>query len=155
MKKLTIDTAKLSDHQTSLLMDLFCDVLGGQEMLDITNEPHTFTLSVETVTPNKDDKIREIKRILEKCCNGSTSTCELEAESSPCISSSGTNKMNVSVLVERFSINDVGVFTYNNEQEIAEGDLTYEELSEDVIDEILELLEQKEVEDDKTMERCV
>jgi hypothetical protein len=33
--------------------------------------------------------------------------------------------------------------------------LTYEELSEDVIDEILELLEQKEVEDDKTMERCV
>ena len=102
----------------------------------------------------KEEQILEIKRILRDCCEGSTTTCELEADHSPCISSTGTNRMNVSVLVERFGTNDVGVFTYNNETEIAEDDLTYEELEEDVIDDILELLEQAEVDHDKTMERC-
>ena len=110
---------------------------------------------LEHTFPNdKANKISNIKRILEKCFNGDASTCDLDADSSPCISSTGTNKMNVSVLVERFSMNDVGVFTYHNETEIAEDDLTYEELEEDVIDSILELLEQGEVEHDKTLERC-
>jgi len=114
-----------------------------------------FDAWLEKRFPNdKANKIREIKRILEKCYDGSTTTCDLEADSSPCISSTGTNKMNVSVLVERFGTNDVGIFTYNNETEIAEDDAPYEDLEEDVIDEILSLLEQGEVEYDKFLESC-
>jgi len=110
---------------------------------------------LEQAFPNdKANKISNIKRILEKCFEGSTTTAELEADSSPCISSAGTNKMNVSTLVERFYHGCVAVVTYNNETEIADNDLQYEELDEEIIDEILELLEQGEVEYDKTMERC-
>ena len=100
------------------------------------------------------NKIKSINTILDKCFNGNVTTAQLEADSSPCISSAGTNKMNVSTLVERFSINNVGVVTYNNETEVAEGDMSYEQLDEEIIDEILELLEQAEVEQDKTWERC-
>lgn len=154
MKKLEIDTSKLTDKQNEMLFDLFGNVFGVDEMCEIIAEPHTFTLKIESVTPDKSDKISEIKRILDKYFDGSTSTCDLEASYSPCISNSGTNKMNVSVLIERFSTDGVVVFTYVNEQEIAESDMTYDDLSEEIIDEILELLEQGEVEQDKTFERC-
>lgn len=127
----------------------------GELELDTNGRETAFEVWLEQAFPNdKANKISNIKRILEKCFEGETSTMELEADHSPCISSTGTNRMNVSVLVERFGTNDVGVFTYNNETEIAEDDLTYEELEEDVIDDILELLEQAEVDHDKTMERC-
>ena len=62
--------------------------------------------------------------------------------------------MNVSVLVERFNYEDVGIFTYNNETEVAEDDQPYEALSEDVIDEILDLLEDYDTDNFKTMKRC-
>lgn len=160
MKILTVDMENLTDNQMTKVIDLFVE-LYGDEFADMTAKPHTFTLMVETLTPSKDDmpmtlfnKIKSINTILDKCFNGETTTAELEADSSPCISSTGTNKNNVSVLVERFSINNVGVITYNNETEIGEDDMSYEELDEEIIDEILELLEQAEVEYDKTMERC-
>lgn len=160
MKILTVDMENLNDDQMSMVIDLFADIY-GDEFRDMTAKPHTFTLVVEELELTKDNmplplynKVRKINTILDKCFNGSVTTAELEAESSPCISSTGTNKNNVSILVERFSINNVGVVTYNNETEIAEGETSYEKLGEDIIDEILELLEQAEVEHDKTMERC-
>jgi len=153
MKKLKIDMSTLSDSNMSVVIDLFMDVF-KDEFDQMTHESHSFELSVQTLTPDKGDKISEIKRILQKCCDDSINTCELEADASPCISSTGSNKNNVSVLVERFSTTGIGVFTYLNETELSEDDMEYEELSEDVIDNILELLEQREVEDDKTMERC-
>lgn len=153
MKILTVDMENLTDSQMSKVIDLFAEIY-GDEFRDMTAEPHTFTLMVETLTPSKDDKIRRINRILEKCFGGDVTTADLEADASPCISSSGTGRNNISVLVDRFSVNNVGVFTYHNETEIAEDDMPYEELDEEIIDEILELLEQAEVEYDKTMERC-
>jgi len=101
----------------------------------------------------KDEQIIEIKRILRECCEGSISTCDLQAESSPCISSTGTNKTNVSVLAEVFG-DDVEISTYVGELEIATGNVDYEDLSEDVIDEIYNLFEQYEVGLDKTLKRC-
>jgi hypothetical protein len=153
MKILTIDKENLTDEQLSKVVDLFTEI-HGDEFHQSISQPYTFTLVVETESPTKSDKISEINRILEKCFDGETSTADLEADASPCISSKGTNKNNVSVLVERFSVNNVGVFTYHNETEIGEDDMSYEELDEEIIDEILELLEQAEVEYDKTMERC-
>lgn len=102
----------------------------------------------------KEEQIAEIKSMIKNKFDGSTSTCELEADSSPCISSSGTNKMNVSTLVETFNSDDVEIVTYNNETEIAYDNLSYEELSEDIIDEIYHLLENKLIDDEKTWERC-
>ena len=62
--------------------------------------------------------------------------------------------MNVSTLVETFNEDDVEIVTYNNETEIAYDNLSYDELSEDIIDEIYLLLENKLVENDKTFKRC-
>lgn len=98
---------------------------------------------------NKEEQIAEIKRMIQDKFDGSTSTYELEADSSPCISSAGTNKMNVSTLVERFNYDDVEIVTYNNETEIASDNLSYEELSEDIIDEIYNLLNNAEVDEDE------
>ena len=98
----------------------------------------------------KTQKISRIKEIIGEW--GSTTTAELEADSSPCISSSGTNRMNVSTLVEGFYRNHVNIVTYNNETEIADDEISYEELSEDVIDDILGLLEDYDVDMQKTMD---
>jgi hypothetical protein len=99
----------------------------------------------------KEAKISRIKEIIGKW--GETTTADLIADHSPCISSVG-NKTNVSVLVERFGLNDVGVFTYVGDVEESEDDLTYEELEEDVIDDILDLLEDYDTDNFKTMKRC-
>lgn len=102
----------------------------------------------------KEEEITEIKRILREHCEGNTSTCELEADHSPCISSTGTNKQNVSVLVERFNTEDAEVITYLNETEIADDTVSYEDLDEDVIHDIYQLLEDYEADCNKTFERC-
>lgn len=109
----------------------------------------------EESEPEVDTKTAKISRIKEIIGEwGATTTAELEADHSPCISSNGTNKMNVSTLVEDFNYHNVKVVTYNNETEIAEDYLTYEELEEDVIDDILNLLEDYDTENEKTMKRC-
>lgn len=151
MKKLTIDMSKLSDSQMSVVIDLFADVFGN-EFRDLTAEPHSFEIGVQTIADTKTQKISRIKEIIREW--GGTTTAELEADSSPCISSSGTNKMNVSTLVEGFYQNDVNIVTYNNETEIADDTIPYEDLTEDVIDEILDLLEDYDTDNSKTMKRC-
>jgi len=88
---------------------------------------------------NKEEKIARIKSIIADW--GSTNTAELDLDCSPCISSAGTNRMNVSTLVERFNLDDVEIITYNNETEIANDFIPYEDLSEEVIDEVFEIIE--------------
>lgn len=143
--------SKLSDSQMSVVIDLFADVFGN-EFRDLTAEPHSFEIGVQTIADSKTQKISKIKEIIGEW--GATTTAELEADSSPCISSSGTNRMNVSTLVEEFNLSDVKIVTYNNETEIAEDTIPYEDLSEDVIDEILNLLEDYDTDNFKTMQRC-
>ena len=143
--------SKLSDSQMSVVIDLFADVFGN-EFRDLTAEPHSFEIGVQTIADTKTQKISRIKEIIGEW--GATTTAELEADSSPCISSSGTNRMNVSTLVEGFNSDDVDIVTYNNETEIAEDTIPYEDLSEDVIDEILNLLEDYDTDNFKTIQRC-
>jgi hypothetical protein len=107
---------------------------------------------IEPEVDTKTAKISRIKEIIGEW--GATTTAELEADHSPCISSSGTNRMNVSTLVEGFNANNVRVVTYNNETEIAEDEFPYEDLEEDVIDDILYLLEDYDTDNFKTMQRC-
>ena len=107
---------------------------------------------IEPEVDKKTEKILRIKEIVREW--GATTTAELEADSSPCISSSGTNKMNVSTLVKGFNLNNVKIVTYNNETEMAEDNIPYENVTEDVIDDILYLLEDYDTDNYKTMQRC-
>jgi len=120
--------------------------------IDLLN---TLRTSIEAdIEPEVDTKTAKISRIKEIIGEwGETTTAELLADHSPCISSIG-NRVNTSVLVERFGLHDVGVFTYVGDVEESEDDLTYEELEEDVIDDILYLLEDYDTDNFKTMQRC-
>jgi hypothetical protein len=120
--------------------------------IDLLN---TLRTSIEAdIEPEVDTKTAKISRIKEIIGEwGETTTAELMADHSPCISSIG-NRVNTSVLVERFGLHDVGIFTYVGDVEESEDDLTYEELEEDVIDDILNLLEDYDTDNFKTMQRC-
>jgi hypothetical protein len=91
----------------------------------------------------KDEQISEIKRIIREW--GSTSCAELETESSPCIKTIGNGRNNISQLVETFYVNSVEAVTYQDDTIIAWDNFDYEELSEDIINEIYEIIEQYEV----------
>jgi hypothetical protein len=143
MRKIIIDPHNCSREELEELKQYLED-----KCWDWKEEPEKEEPEVDTKTA----KISRIKEIIAEW--GPTTTAELEADSSPCISSSGTNRMNVSTLVEGFFSNTVKIVTYNNETEIAEDCLTYEELEEDVIDDILNLLEDYDTDNEKTMKRC-
>jgi len=87
----------------------------------------------------KNEKIARIKEIIGEL--GSTSTYELELDCSPCINSIGNGRNNVSQLIERFYYDKVTAVTYHDELELGEEDIPYEDLSDDLIDEIFEIIE--------------
>ncbi len=101
---------------------------------------------------NKSDKIKRIKDILDTW--GATSVSEIGMGSSPVLSSNGNGRHNVSTLVEKFYVQGVEVVTYQDETEIDSDDMNYEDLPEEVINEILEQVEYYEVDMLKTEERC-
>ncbi len=98
----------------------------------------------------KDSKIAYIKRVIADW--GSTTTAELEAEGSPVISSIG-NHPNTSVLVETFYSNGVEAVSYVDEMETGSNTIAYEDLSDDVIDEIYILIERYEADQVQTQKR--
>ncbi len=100
----------------------------------------------------KEIKIKRIKDILSVW--GGTTTSELELGGSPCISSTGTNKNNVSVLIEEFYPDGVKTVTYQGETEIDECNVRYEGLSDDLIDEIADIINNYETDMLKTEKRC-
>jgi hypothetical protein len=87
---------------------------------------------------SKASKIAVIKRIIEVW--GATSSCELELDASPCLSSTGSNKNNISQLIEDFNYNHVVVYSYHNELELNHYEIPYEDLREDLIDEIHQIM---------------
>ena len=100
---------------------------------------------------NREEKIADIKRIIKVW--GSTTPAELELNSSPCILSTG-NKTNVSQLIEGFNEDDVEVVSYVNETPVSEDSIEYEDLSDDIIDEIHSIIEDYETDSVKTDARC-
>jgi hypothetical protein len=78
--------------------------------------------------------IAHIKRVINDW--GSTSSSELELESSPCVFSCGSGKNSTTVLAERFSLDGVTAVTYNDGIQISENFIPYEKLDKEVINEI-------------------
>ena len=92
----------------------------------------------------KHEQIAEIKRIIAEW--GIVATYELELDHSPCIKSIGNGKNNISQLVEEFYSTTVKAVTYHDELELGEEEIAYEDLSEDVIQDIYEIMEQYDLE---------
>ena len=87
---------------------------------------------------NKEAKISECKRIIGDW--GFVNTAELELDCSPCVRSVGNGKQNVSDLIESFSTDSVEVVVYNDEIEVSTYDLLYEDLDDDILDEVWGIL---------------
>jgi hypothetical protein len=87
---------------------------------------------------NTQKRIDYIKRVIIEW--GSTSSSELELESSPCVFSCGSGKNSTTVLADRFSSDGVTTITYNDDIQISENFISYEELDKEVIDEIYSVI---------------
>jgi len=97
-------------------------------------------------------KIDYIKKVLGDW--GSTSCAELQRDHSPCKTSIGNGKNNISELIEQFEVSGVSSVVYNDEIEIGWNDYSYDELEEYLIDEIVEIMEEYEADQIRTEKRC-
>ena len=98
----------------------------------------------------KAGKIAYIKKVLLDW--GNTSCCELQRDHSPSMNSLAGGR--VCELVETFEPSGVGTVVYDDENEVDWNNYTYEELSDDIIDEIRDIMEQYETEQIKFKESC-
>jgi hypothetical protein len=92
----------------------------------------------------QNEKINHIKKVLNTW--GITTSSELELSSSP-VYNNLTGK--ICTLVENFNLDGVGVVTYDDDIDIYEYDIPYEDLSDDLIDEIYEIIDQYDVAQNK------
>ena len=88
---------------------------------------------------NREEKIEAIRTIINEF--GSFSTAEVEASCSPCLQSFGKD---THILAERFYKDNVEAVTYVHETETNSSDILYEDLSDEVLDEILPLAQEWE-----------
>lgn len=108
-------------------------------------EGNTYGTNWETVDESeRQSKIDRIKEILGIW--GMTTTSELELESSPVYY---TISNDVCALIEVFTQDCVRVLTYNDEIVIDENDVSYEDLSNELIDEIYDIIENYDVNQNK------
>jgi len=97
--------------------------------------------ALKSLAPSKNDKIKEIKEIIMVW--GSVGMGELTfCDHSPCISSIGNGKDNISQLIEAFKLDYVAAVTYQDELELGEEMIDYEDLSDELIDEVHDILKQ-------------
>lgn len=94
---------------------------------------------VEELRVPSEEKIKEIQSIVNKW--GAVTSRELELDSSPCFAVTGTNKNVLGQLVENFNLNSVTVVSYHNAIEINEFEVPYEDLRDDLIDEIYQIIQ--------------
>jgi len=108
-------------------------------LLDTNHEPLIKEGNITTFL-RRAKVIKRIQDIIRK--RGEVTDMELELDSSPCIVSIGNNMDNVSQLIEVFKPTLVEAVTYHGEQQIDESYIAYEDLSDEILDEILEIMVQ-------------
>jgi len=126
------------------------DYFQAQNNEDIDLLHWSFLIDIETKTDwtganingiHQDDKKAKIHRIKSIIAEyGGTSSFELELDASPCMNSIGNNRGNICQLVEHFYSDYVTAVTYDDDVEISEDNYDYEELSDELIDEIYEIV---------------
>jgi hypothetical protein len=100
---------------------------------------------------SKAQKIAYIKKVIKEF--GETSCCDLELDHSPSLFSHG-NTSNICELVEQFYADSVETILYHDDIELEYNNYAYDELPEDVLDEIYTIMEGYEAEQLKTEKRC-
>ena len=98
----------------------------------------------------RENKIAYIKKVIGDW--GATSCCERERDHSPSMNSLAGGR--VCELVEQFDVNGVETVVYDDQTELDWNNYTYEELSDDIINEIVEIMEDYEADMLKTEKRC-
>jgi hypothetical protein len=120
-------------------------VLSVVEFDNTADEPEEFDLYGD-----RSEKIRFIKKVLDDW--GATSCTELERDHSPSMNSLAGG--NVCELVESFTIDGVETIVYDGDIELEYNNYNYDELSDDVIDEIYDIMEDYDTEQQKFKESC-
>lgn len=129
------------------------DLLHWSFLIDIETKEDLTGCNINGIHQNnREAKISKIKSIIANW--GATTASELELESSPCLNSIGNGKVNVSELVEEFYADRVETITYQDELDLGYNSYTYEELPDDIIDEIYDIIVRYDVDMNKTMDRC-
>jgi len=121
-------------------------VMSVVEFDNTADEPEEFDLSED-----RSEKIRYIKNVLNDW--GSTSCTELERDHSPSLSSIGNGDSNICELVEQFSVDGVETIVYDGEIELEYNNYKFEDLADDIIDEIRDIMEEYEAISIKDNER--
>lgn len=98
----------------------------------------------------KENKIKYIQKVLKEW--GATSCCERERDHSPSLNSMAGGR--VCELVESFEVGGVETVVYDDDREIDWCNYKYEELPDDVLNEIVEIMEDYEADMLKTEKRC-
>jgi hypothetical protein len=98
---------------------------------------------------NKQETIKTIRGIISEW--GSLTDADMELISSPIINQVSKDHFS---LVESYHLDYVGVTTYVHEIVTDETDMSYEDLSDDTLEEILENLQTYDNYMDKTMDKC-
>lgn len=104
------------------------------------------------ISEDKSEKIRYIKKVLNDW--GETSCCELELDHSPCLTSTGNGGGNVCELIEQFHTDGVESIVYDDQVELEYNNYDYEDLPDDILDEIYWIIEAYETGMEKTANRC-
>jgi len=104
---------------------------------------------IKTSGMQKRTIIKKIKTIINKV--GELTSSQMELDSSPCLATMGKDSCQ---LVEGFGHHKVTAVIYVHETETGEDYIAYEDLSKDILEEILLDLENYELADDKLMESC-
>jgi hypothetical protein len=97
----------------------------------------------------REEIINDIKKIVNKY-NGSISAFDMELESSFSVFGIGKTQL----IAETFEVDSVGVLVFVNDSEVDLDDVEYAEFSSDILSEILVLLENYDVDQEKTWKRC-
>ena len=96
----------------------------------------------------KEQYISDIKSIIDKW--GSVTSREQELEASPVYNTFGKDHIQ---LVERFNRNSVTIVSYIHEIEVDEFDVDYDQLSENLLYDIYDILDQYNVGMEKTFQK--
>lgn len=120
-------------------------VMSVVEFNNTADEPEEFDL-----WNDRSEKIRYIKEVLDKW--GATSCTELERDHSPSLNSLAGG--DVCELVEQFDVDGVETIVYDGEIELEYNSYKYEELDDDIIDEIHGIMEDYDVDQTKFEESC-
>ena len=158
--KLTIVVHTEDDFDKSDFVLQQHDVIDGFELTrttdddDITSDfklKDAYIEKTEEIT-KRGEMIKRIKEIMKEW--GDTTSSSLELDHSPCLTSLGNNKNNVSALIEGFRLGGVTVYVYQDQNEIDSYDLQYEELDDDVLAEVADIIDEYDAEQWRTAKRC-